>query len=193
MSVITPKRLLLHNGELVTIRNPSRTDASGFVEIMRGVASEGRYTLADADEVNWTIPMKRADIDEHNQMPGYLALVAESRGIPVGFLEFENGSRRRTQHVGIFSLFVQRDWRGNGIGSMLIETLLDWAGKHPVIEKVTLEVLATNTRAIAIYEKYGFQVEGRCYRDIKVGDIYVDSLLMYKFVKSLSVGGKNES
>ncbi len=195
MSTITPRRLLLDNGDTVVIRNPNRGDAAGFVEIMRSVASEGRYTLAEVDEVDWTIPIKRADIDEHNQSAGYLALVAEGRGIPVGFLEFENGGRRRTQHVGIFSIFISRDWRGKGVGSTLIKMLLDWATAHPVIEKVTLEAFATNKRAIALYEKFGFQVEGRCQRDIKVGGkvggLYIDSLLMYKFVKPFSVGGKS--
>lgn len=183
MSTITARRLLLTDGEVVYIRNPNRRDAAGFVEIMREVAAEGLYTLAQADEVDWTIPGKRADIDEHAREPGFLTLVAEGHGVPVGFLEFENGSRRRTQHVGMFSIFILRDWRGKGIGTVLIQTLVEWATVHPLIEKITLAVFANNIRAIALYQKYGFQIEGRCVRDIKIGDGYVDSLMMYKFVK----------
>lgn len=183
MSMITPRRMMLSNGEVVMIRNPSRSDAAGFVEIMRSVAAEGRYTLAEVDEIEWTIPARRADIDEHNREPGFLSLIAESKGMPIGFLEFENGMRRRTQHAGMFSIFLVHDWRSLGIGSSLIQTMLDWAEESPIIEKVALAVMASNTRAIALYERFGFQVEGRCPRDIKIGNEYLDSLMLYKFVK----------
>ena len=67
---------------------------------------------------------------------------------------------------------------------MLLETLLEWAEKNPIIEKVTLAVFSTNTRAQNLYRKSGFTEEGRCPKDMKLNDgTYIDSVLMYKFVK----------
>ncbi|HEY3341065.1 MAG TPA: GNAT family protein, partial [Anaerolineae bacterium] len=62
---------------------------------------------------------------------------------------------------------------------------LEWARTNSLIEKVTLAVFSTNTRAISVYEKMGFLVEGRCPRDMKINGEYVDSVLMYQFVKKL--------
>jgi RimJ/RimL family protein N-acetyltransferase len=170
----------------VIIRNPTVDDAHGFVEIMRSVAREGEYTLAEPDEVDWTDQTKRQDILASLNNPGYLDLVADAGGKIVGFLEFENGHRRRTQHSGMFSIFVRKGWREQGIGTALIGALLEWATDSPIIEKVTLAVFSTNVRAFAVYQKMGFHVEGRCPRDMKVGDEYIDSILMYRFVKPVS-------
>jgi RimJ/RimL family protein N-acetyltransferase len=183
VSRISPRTITLRNNAVVIVRNPSPQDAHSFVQIMRDVASEGQYTMAEPDEVSWTDNSKREDIREHLEEPGDLALVAEVSGKVVGFIEFENGRRRRTIHSGMFSIFIERGYREIGVGSALITSLLDWAAQHPFIEKVTLAVFETNKRAIAVYEKLGFQIEGRCPRDMKFGTEYVDSILMYKFVK----------
>lgn len=183
MSQIEAQTLTLMNGDKLIVRVPTHDDAPGFVHIMREAAKEGKYTLAEADEMSWTIESKRDEITEHLAEPGDLALVAEVGGKVVGFLEFENGRRRRTRHSGMFSIFIRRGYRENGIGSALIAAMLQWATDHPIIEKVTLAVFSTNVRAIATYTKHGFSIEGHCPRDMKIGSDYVDSILMYKFVK----------
>jgi RimJ/RimL family protein N-acetyltransferase len=183
MSSISPREVRLKSGQVALIHNANISDARHFVDILRAVAREGEYTLAEADEVDWTIQGKQQDIVAALDNPGYLDLVAEIDGKVVGYLEFENGNRRRTQHSGMLSIFVRKAWRDQGIGAALIGTLLDWAQASTLIEKVTLAVFSTNVRAIALYEKMGFQVEGRCPHDMKIGHEYVDSVLMYMFVK----------
>jgi RimJ/RimL family protein N-acetyltransferase len=45
-------------------------------------------------------------------------------------------------------------------------------------------VFANNERAIALYNKSGFEIEGNCPKDMKMEDgTYIDSILMYKIVK----------
>jgi RimJ/RimL family protein N-acetyltransferase len=183
VSTIKRQEIKLKNGASAVARNASVADAYSVVEIMRTVANEHDYTVAEPDEVNWTEHGKREDIQEHRDKPGYLTLVAEVGGCVVGFLEFENGQRRRTQHSGMFSIFILKEWRTVGIGSALISVLLEWATANPLIEKVTLATFSTNTPALALYKKLGFQEEGRCPHDMKVGAAYIDSVLMYKFVK----------
>jgi RimJ/RimL family protein N-acetyltransferase len=183
MSKIGAREYELKNGARVTVRIPTMQDAMQMIEIMRAVVAEGPYTLTEPDEFDWTVMSKRQDISENLRHPGHLTLVAEVQGEVVGFLEFLNGQRRRTQHSGSLSIFIQDGFRENGIGSVLIGTLLGWARATPLIEKVTLAVFSTNTRAIAVYEKMGFLVEGRCPHDMKINAEYVDSVLMYQFVR----------
>lgn len=174
---------MLRNGAQLIVRNPTSQDAQRMIEVMRAVVAEGPYTLTEPDEFEWNVMNKRQDISESLRNPGQLALVAEVNGEVVGFLEFVNGRRRRTQHSGSLSIFIQDGFREIGIGSLLIKTLLKWARLAPLIEKVTLAVFSTNIRAIAVYQKLGFLVEGRCPRDMKIDGEYVDSVLMYQFVK----------
>ena len=77
-----------------------------------------------------------------------------------------------------------KEWRGQGIGTMLMESLLEWATANPLIEKVCLEVFTTNSNAIRLYRKLGFVEEGLRLKDIKFGPgRYVDTLAMGKCVK----------
>jgi RimJ/RimL family protein N-acetyltransferase len=70
-----------------------------------------------------------------------------------------------------------------GMGTLLLQALIDWAEAHPAIEKLSLAVLATNTAAIGLYRRFGFIEEGRRPREVKLGpDEYVNDVLMYRFV-----------
>jgi RimJ/RimL family protein N-acetyltransferase len=62
--------------------------------------------------------------------------------------------------------------------------LLNWAEANPVIEKICLEVFATNENAIRLYKKFGFVEQGLGSKDVKRGPgQYVDVLSMCRFVK----------
>ncbi len=78
---------------------------------------------------------------------------------------------------------VGREHRGQGIGTALLETLLEWARESPIIEKVGLSVLSKNRRAIGLYEKLGFVAEGRRSREVKLAPgEYLDDISMCRFV-----------
>ena len=55
---------------------------------------------------------------------------------------------------------VRDDCHGQGIGSKLLEALLDAADNWLNIRRVELSVFADNAAAIALYRKFGFEEEG---------------------------------
>lgn len=184
MSTMRARELGLKTGETVLIRTASPQDAFGLLEIRRSVVEEGQYTLTEPDEFTTTEDDVREAIEEHLEKPGYLYLVAGLGRRVVGLLRFSNGRHRRTAHAGTLMLLVQAGYRGKGIGSALLHSLIDWAAENPLIEKLTLAVFSTNHRAIAVYDKLGFREEGRCPRDMKLANgTYIDSVLMYRFVR----------
>jgi len=65
-----------------------------------------------------------------------------------------------------------------------METLIQWAQDNPAIEKIFLNVFATNQRAIRLYGNLGFKEEGRFIKAVKQPDgEYVDVLQMYIMTK----------
>ena len=165
------------------IRESRPEDAAAIVAIRRSVTLEGHYTLVQPDEMTFDEASERASIEKYRANEGWLHLVAEVDGEVVGYIEFRNGGLKRIAHSGSLSIYLDRDHRDAGIGSLLLERLLEWAEANPLIEKVTLAVFSTNERAQALYRKFGFQEEGRCPRDMKIGPgEYMDSVLMYRFV-----------
>jgi RimJ/RimL family protein N-acetyltransferase len=61
---------------------------------------------------------------------------------------------------GELGMLVARDWRGQGVGSALVEAAIGWARERD-LHKLSLSVFAHNEAAIALYRKFGFVEEGR--------------------------------
>lgn len=183
MSRVRRRECRLRDGGRVVIRSAAPGDALSLVAIKKSVVEEGDWTVVQADEFETSGEAEQESIRRHTERPGYLYLVADVEGEPVGLLEFENGEHERSAHSGMLSMFVGRGWRDRGVGTVLLQVLIDWATENPIIEKLTLAVFHTNARAIALYRKLGFEQEGYCPRDMKAEDgTYIDSVLMYRFV-----------
>lgn len=88
-------------------------------------------------------------------------LVAWLDGRAVGLLDFVGETLPEERHAGTFGLSVDGDHRGLGIGTKLIEALMEWAPAHG-ITRIQGWAWANNPRAISLYERMGFQREGVC-------------------------------
>ena len=112
-----------------------------------------------------------------------IALVASVAGEVVGNLGLTRFTRPRRAHVGEIGMGVRDDWQGKGVGSALLEAALDLADNWLGLRRIELHVHAGNERAIALYRKFGFAVEGthRAYA-IRNG-VYVDSLSMARLIE----------
>ena len=151
---------------------------------MRGVVEETDFFIPESDELPLTVEEERTWIQEHLDHTGKILLLAETSRNIVGNVRVESGQYRRIAHRGNLSMAVMKQWRGRGVGTSLLQAALDWAESSPLVEKVCLEVFATNSAAIGLYNKLGFVEEGRRIKDIKLGaGNYVDAVTMYKFVK----------
>ena len=184
MSQIKPKEYKLKTGETVIIRTAVPDDAEAVLEHARLILAKDMYNVTTLEEFEMTAEQEREWIQAHYDKPAHIALVSEINESLVGFLGFENGSRKRLAHQGTLHMSVRAQFRGKGIGKALLQSLIDWAEENPAIDKVALSVFAANRPAINLYKKMGFLEEGRRLRAIKIKDgQYVDDILMYRFVK----------
>ena len=84
----------------------------------------------------------------------------------------------RRAHARKIGLAVHRDWQGRGVGNALMAAMCDLADNWLDVIRLELTVYTDNERAIALYRKHGFEVEGtlRAYA-LRAGR-YVDSFAM---------------
>lgn len=73
---------------------------------------------------------------------------------------------------------VRRSLWGLGVGTALVEVFLEWVRREPSVTKVNLRVRTDNARALALYRRCGFTVEGTLRRDICVDGHYYDHYSM---------------
>jgi RimJ/RimL family protein N-acetyltransferase len=150
-----------------TVRPATVGDARGMAELFAAVAEE-RTGIASEPPV---------DVDQRTEQ--FTASVAESivavaDGQVVAMIH-TNVSRHG---FGEFGMLVDREWRGRGVGSALIQATIDWA-REQGLHKLSLEVFVHNTAAIALYRKCGFVEEGHRVRHYRRsnGELW-DSLVM---------------
>ena len=95
----------------------------------------------------------------------------------VGWCDILPHQRTGTGHVGSLGMGVIKSHRGRGIGKRLIEATIERAFEQGMT-RIELEVFSSNTRAIQLYKKFGFEHEGIKRRARCVDDRWDDFAIM---------------
>ncbi len=156
----------------ITIRQAKVEDAPFIVAAAKAIAEEPGYFVSLPHEINEEKVRHTIETIEG------IYLVAEKNGHIVGQAFLELLHLQSISHVAQLTIGVHQGHQEKGIGTKLMQTLIEWAKQSSPVEKIELNVRATNTRAIALYKKMGFHEEGRLKKRIKVGDLYIDDILM---------------
>ena len=69
---------------------------------------------------------------------------------------------------------VRKQYWGLGIGSLMLDTLIAWAQDTQIVKKINLRVRTDNQRAIRLYERKGFVIEGTSRKEILLDGSYFD-------------------
>lgn len=178
MPLPSPVSLDLGEGRKVTIRPAESKDARGWLDLLQAVAAEGRFIALE------NVSMSRRDLVRYFKAaawsPQSSALVAADGRRVVGQLTIWR-DRGIHAHVAELGMSVASGMRGMGVGRALMRGAFDWA-KDFEIEKVQLNVLPHNERAIRFYEQMGFEREGYRKKQAKLSYGYEDFIEMCKFV-----------
>lgn len=126
--------------------------------VLMPMGQEHLDQAADLTKACFSVPWSRNMLLETllNPRADIIAAVRESDGLLVGYVCLEwvlyEGS--------LSSLAVAPPFRGRGIGSVLLERAIAVCRERGLLT-LTLEVRASNTAAIALYEKQGFRNVGK--------------------------------
>ncbi len=158
----------------IIIRPVSEDDAPSIWNIARQQGVIETILALPSDRLQQRIErLKGLTSDDH-------WFVAEQEGAVVGLAGLHVG-QGRLRHSGHVFLFVTHTAQGQGIGTRLLETLLDVADNWLMLRRVELTVFAGNSRAKALYERLGFVVEGlRKMSGISEGQLH-DEYLMARY------------
>ncbi|MBI2555069.1 MAG: N-acetyltransferase [Candidatus Rokubacteria bacterium] len=115
--------------------------------------------------------------------PRHPVIVAEAGGEVVGWGSLNAFSPRKAyDYVADFSTYIERGWRGKGVGSRLLTRLIELArelGYH----KLVLSAFPWNAGGMALYQKLGFRTVGTYKEQGKLDGRWVDTLIMEKLLE----------
>lgn len=109
---------------------------------------------------------------------GAYILVAVIDGEVVGMIGLHTSSRPRVNHRGEIGMMVRDDWQGKGVGKALMQAVIDLADKWLNLARIELTVFTDNEPAIALYRKFGFEIEGELRKHAFRDGEFVDSYVM---------------
>jgi L-amino acid N-acyltransferase YncA len=89
--------------------------------------------------------------------------------------------REAYRFVADFSVYVERAWRGKGVGGVLLERLIELARQHG-FHKMVLSAFPTNASGVALYEKFGFRTVGIYHEQGLLDGQWVDTMIMEKLL-----------
>ena len=157
-------------GAPILIDTATDRDAASVIALYRRILAEGRWFMTHLDEFTGTEEWQAKVIREWNVEANSRFLVARMEGEVVGAMSITGGNKDRTKHVGLIEIFVDRSARGLGVGRSLMEAGILWAEHSPIVHKLALHVFEDNERAVDLYHRLGFVVEGRLVGEFQERD-----------------------
>jgi putative acetyltransferase len=159
----------------VRVRGYRARDLDDLMELHDGPAAiAGTLQLPFRGEPELRERYGRSGADRHTLVA---VIEDDGRERAVGVADLQVYRLRRSHAAGL-GMFVNDAWSGRGIGSALMTHLTELADTWLGLERIELSVFHDNEAALALYGKFGFEVEGRHVNFARRGGEYVDTIAM---------------
>ena len=165
----------------MTIRDARPGDAAAICRIYNQGIQDRVATLETEER---TPEERRAWLEARGPRHPVLVVEAEGEVTAWGSLNSFN-PRRAYDHVADFSLYVDRAWRGRGVGRRLLDALIARAralGYH----KLVLSAFPWNEAGMAVYRRAGFREVGTYREQGLLDGRWVDTIVMEKILEGPS-------
>jgi len=161
----------------VIVRRAANGDAEQLVGLRRALFSETSFMLWEPAEFTATAIEEARLIERLAGQTNGLLLIALARAQAVGFVAAMGGERNRLRHSALLALGVLRTYWSQGVASRLLGEVISWA-PGAMIKRLELTVHTANVRAVALYQRHGFEIEGTRRSSLRVEGAYTDEYLM---------------
>lgn len=175
------RKIKIRAGNDILVRSPEVGDVKEMLKFINELSKERTFIRYQGEQETLESETKYLESRLEaikNKKAVHLLAFSENKLIAATEIHMMDKTEK---HVGIFGISVIKDFRGKGLGKLLVELVLKEAKKEiPDIKIVTLEVFSTNDIAKGLYKKLGFIEYGMLPNGITRGGKFEDAILMYK-------------
>jgi len=167
---------------MITIRPIQESDVTAFLALRTQLDAETHFMMLEPGERDQDLVQQRAELRSvlaHANHTISLAVTEDQQ--LAGYLEAEGGRFRRNRHTAVIVLGILSAYRGQGIGTRLLQSIEAWA-KTCGVQRLELTVMVHNDAAQALYTKMGFVIEGRRQWSLLIDGAFVDEYSMAKLI-----------
>jgi len=181
------KKFISKKGKEMVIRYPKWEDLEELTRYANKLSYEDTFVTFSGEEIKKEEEAKVlsewfCQMEAGNKV--VLGCFYGEKLVGVAAIRRDKSVRKRSLHVGIFGISVEKEFRGEGVGYELGRAIIEEAKKKiKGLKMVILDVFSLNTKAQSLYQKLGFKEAGRLPKKILYRGSYIDEVKMYLFIK----------
>lgn len=172
------KTIKLKDGMELLLRQPKVEDAEAMIEYLNIVGGESDNLLFGKNEFRLTVEQEREYLKNINDNDNALMLLGIIDNKIISVSQVNASNRKRIAHNSELAISVKKEYWGMGIGTAVMEELIDFARSSNTIKNISLGVKASNKKAQHLYEKLGFEKVGVHRNFFNIDGNYDDEILM---------------
>lgn len=159
------------------IREANIEDAENVIEYIKIVSDETDFLISDSSERNFTVRKEKEFLQNIQSSILEKIFLFEIENKIVGMCSIEGINKIRIKHRVDLAITVLKNYWGNKIGEKLIDYAIEYC-KSNCIKKIELTVRIDNERALKLYKKFGFEIEGEIKNFIYLNGNYYNCYYM---------------
>lgn len=145
-------------------------DAVAFIDFMNQVARESDYLVMDESGFRFRPEEMERIFEAGIENPGELCLLAKVGSEVIGAISVKSSKQFRISHVGNIFIAIKKDYWGHGLGTILLDEVIEWAQEMDLLKRLELTVQVRNQAAVHLYQKMGFVIEGTQVRGARTDE-----------------------
>lgn len=168
-------------GKDVIVRYPTKEDVHVLRDYINSLSKEYTFIRFQGEEITLEEEFKYVEsILEKIDKNEAVKLLAFHQKLLIGVSDIKLKDKTES-HIGLFGLTVGKDFRGEGVGKLLMNLVLEEAKRNiKSLKIVTLGVFANNPIAIKMYKKFGFMEYAKLPKGIMHRGKYIDHIYMHR-------------
>lgn len=176
------KEIKLKNGKTAILRSPIKEDAQAMIDYLNIIGGESDFITFGKNEFSMSVEAEQDYIERINSMDNSKNVLIIIEDEIVGIASITSVQKERMKHNGTLGISIRKKYWDIGLGSEIMNYLIDWAKSNKITKKINLLVREDNIRGVKLYEKFGFEKEGLLKKDICVNGVYYNTIAMGLYI-----------
>lgn len=172
------KEVQIKNEQYLIARRPKEEDAEDIIRYLNIVGGESDNLLFGENEFNLTVDEEKEYIRKLNSDNSTFMILGFVEKNLVSIAQISRINRKRIAHNSELAISVKKAYWRKGIGSIMMNELIQFAKEQGEIKNISLGVKASNSKAIKMYYKFGFQKVGVNKNYFNINGEFDDKILM---------------
>ena len=173
------RNFILKNGKTLAVEIVKSGDAEEIINYTKTIGSESDNVTFGPEGVPVTLEQEKAFLATFSEKSLYPMFVGRIDGEIVTLANLGGNDRPRLRHNAEIGISVLKKYWNCGVGKKMMQVMIEHAKSTGIIENLFLKVRSDNVNAIHLYESCGFKTVGTYPRQMKIYQVYYDTLLMY--------------